>query len=154
MFGQTTAVYAFLRFSKAIAALAASMLDLCVVEFFDDFTLLEPKGTADSAQSSFSRLLKILGWREARDKDLDFAEVFVSLGAEVDLGSLSSHKVIVRNKPGRVEDIVKLLDQAILKPHAALLESLKGKFIYAESNLFGRLSATLIHSANAWIRAG
>ena len=38
MFGQTAAVYAFLRFSRALSALATELLSVVCVEFFDDFT--------------------------------------------------------------------------------------------------------------------
>ena len=38
MLGQTAAVYGFLRFSRALATLAAWLFHLVVVEFFDDFS--------------------------------------------------------------------------------------------------------------------
>lgn len=38
MLGQAAAVYGFLRFSRAIAALGTALLSLVLVEFFDDFT--------------------------------------------------------------------------------------------------------------------
>ncbi len=50
MFGEVAAVYAFLRFSRAIAALAAKLYALVVVEFFDVFTQLEAQESWDSAQ--------------------------------------------------------------------------------------------------------
>ena len=37
MFGHTAAVYAFLRISRAIAALDARLLSLLLIEYFDDF---------------------------------------------------------------------------------------------------------------------
>ena len=49
MFGETGAVYGFLRVSRALATLAARLFNLIVVEFFDDFTQLEPSLTASSA---------------------------------------------------------------------------------------------------------
>jgi hypothetical protein len=50
MFGETGAVYAFLRISRAIAALASRLFHLVVVEFFDDFSQVEPSASSDSAQ--------------------------------------------------------------------------------------------------------
>ena len=38
MFGETAAVYAFLRISRALSALATQLLGLLNVEFFGDFT--------------------------------------------------------------------------------------------------------------------
>ena len=56
MFGQAAAVYGFLRFSRAIAALATSLLSLIIIEFFDDFTQIEPASTAASAQEAMNSL--------------------------------------------------------------------------------------------------
>ncbi len=52
MFGQTAAVYSFLRFSRALAALASKLLNMVIVEFFDDFTQLDPAQLGDSGQES------------------------------------------------------------------------------------------------------
>jgi hypothetical protein len=49
MFGETGAVYAFLRISRALAAIASKLFHLIVVEFFDDFTQLEPQQSQESA---------------------------------------------------------------------------------------------------------
>ena len=49
MFGETAAVYAFLRLSHALAAIAVKTFSLLVVEFFDDFTQIEHAGMAESA---------------------------------------------------------------------------------------------------------
>ena len=49
MFGETAAVYAFLRISRAMATIAVRTFGLLVVEFFDDFTQVENTVLADSA---------------------------------------------------------------------------------------------------------
>ena len=86
-FGQTAAVYAFLRFSRAISRLLSELLSLTTVEFLDDFTQLEPTASAQSAQDSFEGLLRLLGWEIATEekKRKPFAKKFISLGALVDL---------------------------------------------------------------------
>ena len=38
MFGETAAVYSFLRFSRALSFLGLKLFNLCLVEYFDDFT--------------------------------------------------------------------------------------------------------------------
>jgi len=65
MFGQTAAVYAFLRFSRALAALAAECFGLLLVEFFDDFTQVEASALGDSAQMAFESMVDVLGWKLA-----------------------------------------------------------------------------------------
>ena len=62
MFGTTAAVYAFLRFSRALAFLGTKLLGLTIVEFFDDFSQVECARLADSSQASFEELLGLLGW--------------------------------------------------------------------------------------------
>ena len=104
MFGQTAAVYALLRFSRAISRLSSELLNLTTVEFFDDFTQLEPEASARSAEESFEGLLRLLGWEIAMEekKRKPFTRTFVSLGTLVDLTLIGQGKVIVENKPGRV----------------------------------------------------
>ena len=68
MFGQTAAVYTFLRFRRALARLLSELLPLTTVEFFDDFTQLEPQATASSAQESFEHLFGCLGWEIAMEE--------------------------------------------------------------------------------------
>ena len=61
MFGTKAAVYAFLRFSRALAAIAAKLLNLFVVEYFDDFTQVEATALSESAQTSLEAVLGMLG---------------------------------------------------------------------------------------------
>ena len=73
MFGETAAVYAFLRFSRAFAALAKRTLSLLVVEFFDDFTQIEVQGLQQSSHETLEGLAALLGWQIAEgDKRLPF----------------------------------------------------------------------------------
>ena len=147
MFGQTAAVYAFLRFSRALSTIAAKVLKLTTVEFFDDFTQLEPKATSNSAHESFEGLLRLLGWEVAMEdrKRKPFADRFVSLGALVDLSMISKGRVIIENKLGRVDDIVALAEQIRSQDplRAPLLLSLRGKVLYAEGQLFNKISAVV-----------
>ena len=48
-FGQTAAVYAFLRISRALAALAARLFFVGSIAYSGDFTKIEPVATAESA---------------------------------------------------------------------------------------------------------
>ena len=70
---------------------------------------------------------------------------FVSLGALVDLSMISKGRVIIENKPGRVDDIVALAEQIRSQDQlrAPLLLSLRGKVLYAEGQLFNKISAVV-----------
>ena len=114
MFGQTAAVYGFLRFSRAISALACGLLHLTCVEFFDDVTQIEPRLTSDSAMKSFESLLDMLGWKISfGDKRLPFSKVFVSLGVMVGLPDFGKMDITLSNKPGRVQAIRKATDKVL-----------------------------------------
>jgi hypothetical protein len=52
MFGETAAVYAFLRISRALSAIATKTFNLLVVEFFDDFTQVECDALKDSSYAT------------------------------------------------------------------------------------------------------
>eukprot|EP00973_Karenia_brevis_P070458 9794954-Karenia_brevis.AAC.1 len=63
MFGQTAAVYAFLRFSRAFSFIATDVFWILNVPFFDDFTQVEPKATPHSAMVTMEAMFDILGWQ-------------------------------------------------------------------------------------------
>jgi hypothetical protein len=155
MFGTTAAVYAFLRFSRAISVLAARLLSVTVVEFFDDFTQVEPERLCESAYASLEQLLNLLGWRisMSEEKRKSFSKLFVSLGVEVDLSLTKDKKVLLRNKPGRVEGIRQLAN-SILAPDGRLgfkeALSLRGRVSYAEGQTHARVTAPLARLLSNW----
>ena len=160
MFGQTAAVYAFLRFSRAIAAIAMQSFGLLLVEFFDDFTQIEPQVTASSAQDAFEGLVKLLGWELSitEEKRKPFHHQFVSLGIEVDLSEVSSGWLALRNKPGRVAGIKEQVRELLAREPCLMgfrdALSLRGKFAYAEGQTFGRVLAPLARLLSAWAMVG
>ena len=82
MFGATAAVYSFNRLSRSLWFLMCKMLVIPSAVFYDDFPLLSPRETADSADECASALLDLLGWRHA------LRIFFLSLGS--DYGSIPS----------------------------------------------------------------
>ena len=158
MFGQTSAVYAFLRFSRALAAIAARIFSLVVVEFFDDFTQIESAHTAVSAMETMEGFLTLLGWEVARteSKRLEFDKCFVSLGISIDFSKARDRSVVVKNKPGRVQSICQEIDK--IRERGSLCFkgalSLKGKVGFAEGQLFYRVAAPLCRLLAKWVSFG
>ena len=145
MFGQTAAVYGFLRFSPALSAIASEIFCLASIEFFDDFTQVEPQLTCDSAMETMESFLDLLGWRiSLGDKRLPFGKRFVSLGVVMELPAKGKMEITLTNKPGRVEAIKaaaeKVLSSDRLFGFGDAL-SFKGKFSFAEGQTFGRVLA-------------
>ena len=147
MFGQVAAVYAFLRFSRALSAIASKLFDLVVVEFFDDFTQVEASETSTSAQEALEGLLTLLGWEIAvvADKRKPFQAVFTSLGVQVDYTGILDGDIHLVNKVGRVEGIraqvQAIVDRNILTFKDAL--SIRGRSAFAAGATFGRLTAPI-----------
>eukprot|EP00973_Karenia_brevis_P094669 12423604-Karenia_brevis.AAC.1 len=135
MFGQTAAVYAFLRFSRAFSFIATDVFWIFNVPFFDDFTQVEPKATAHSAMVTMEAMFDILGWQVSMSetKRLEFSKIFISLGAQLDFTDVHSGSIIIRNKPGRAQAIIEQINQALRAglTTPALL-SIRGRIIYAE----------------------
>jgi hypothetical protein len=156
MFGATAAVYGFLRFSRALSALGTFWLRLILVEFFDDFTQLEPAKTSDLAQTSFEDLLLLLGWNVSLgEKRLPFASRFASLGIEIDLSKTLEQTLELHNKPGRVEAIIVELDRLLsgkVKVGFKDALSIRGKLAYAEGQTFGRVLAPTTRVLSRWVQ--
>ena len=155
MFGASAAVYAFLRFSRALAYLGSKLLKLTLVEFFDDFSQVECVKLEKSAQTSFEALLKLLGWRIADTdaKRLPFAKQWVSLGVEVDFKDSKTSEILLRNKPGRIDNIAVAVGD-LLKKEAVLgfkeALSLRGRVSFAEGYTHAKLAAPLARLLSRW----
>ena len=145
MFGQTAAVYAFLRLSRALAAIAMNLFHLIVIEYFDDFSQIDAKVTSNSALRSMEGLLRLLGWKisMSETKRKPFDREFVSLGISIDLSSAVEGRIAVKLKPGRLESIRasvdKVLESGVIDFRSAL--SIRGKVVFAQGQLFARVAA-------------
>ena len=97
MFGETAAVYAFLRVSRALATIAVGLFSLLVVEFFDDFTQVENASLGDSAWKTMEGMLELLGWEVSmkESKRLPFQQIFVSLGVQVDFALTKDRRSVI-----------------------------------------------------------
>ena len=83
----------------------------------------------------------VTGWSL---KDIDsFAPSFSALGVQVDLGEFDAGKVFFGNTDIRIsglkEAIGEILAQGFIEPHVA--RKLRGRFLFARSNLFCRVGA-------------
>ena len=149
MFGQTAAVYGFLRFSRALSALAGEIFKLVTVEFFDDFSQIDPVRSSPSAQFAMEGLLKLLGWKVAmtESKRKPFAPIFVALGVQLDFTDILKGDIHLCQKPGRLEalelQIASILDTDCMSFKDAL--SVRGRVYFSEGQVFGRIAAPVIH---------
>ena len=141
-------------FSRALASLFAKLLDIIVVEFFDDFTQLESEETAESAQEALEAMIDLLGWELATEekKRKKFSKQFVALGVVIDLDEIQSGIVKLRNKPGRIEGIEDQLKILRVKRRLGFKDalSLRGKISFAEGQHYGRIAAPAAFILSRW----
>ena len=155
MFGETAAVYAFLRFSRALSAIFSKIFGMCVTEYFDDFTQVEPAATAESALETIEAVIDLLGWQlsKGEEKRRPFEKEFVALGVTVDLCAAMDAVVKLKNKPGRAEKTSWAIGQAKasgLDDRVAL--SIRGKIRFAEGQWFARVAAPAMYLLSQWAK--
>ena len=124
------------------------------MEFFDEFSQLEPVATSSSAMASLEGLLGLLGWTvSAGDKRQPFEKSFVSLGVVVDLSGISNGDVVLSHKPGRIDSIQAQVDAVVAKRSLAFEDalSLRGKIYFSEGQMYGRVAAPVVHMLSRWL---
>ncbi|CAE7159166.1 unnamed protein product, partial [Symbiodinium necroappetens] len=126
-FGASSAVTGFNRAARALRIIMSRLLYLVSTSFFDDYCQLEVDALTGSADQTALELLSLLGWEEAQ-KGL----------------------IRVRNKPGRVDDVLDLFNCLREDPvaNARILPSLKGKLLFASSHVFGRCAQVATQMIN------
>ena len=157
-FGSVCAVMAFNRMAKALRLILSELFMVINTIFFDDFCQLECEGLCDSAWETAEFVMKLLGWRisMSEDKRSPFAGEFNLLGAVVDLTRSTAGLVAVHNKPSRIADLQSLVQSICQSETVALslLETLKGRLLYAAGHTFGRCSQLAIQLISRVARRG
>jgi hypothetical protein len=142
-FGASASVLAFNRCSRAIYRIGASLLMLSWTNYFDDYPQVSLALDASSAKASAENLCKLLGWTVSEDakKRLNVSKQFSPLGVVFDYQKTSAGSFDVKNKPSRAEEFHTTVQGHVRskKITAAEASSLKGRFMYADSHVFGRV---------------
>ena len=144
-FGASAEVFGFNRYAWALRKIGTRLFSIVWTNFFDDFPQIDLGCMGNASMGAAERLLELLGWRFSKkpEKRLPFERSFDVFGVVVDLSASDSGKVVVRNKLDRVEAIAAQVDdmvaEGVCKPSAAA--SLRGRFQFAEGQLYGRAVA-------------
>ena len=152
MFGAKASVIGFNRCARALRNLAVQMLDLTVSNFVDDFPQVEFDQLATEACEDFERMMDLLGWKlKATGDDCKPEESFVALGCNVSFKrTMDEGFVEIANKPGRVVEIRRGIDEILKRGHMTPLEAqqLRGRFRYAGAQVMGRSGARALRVLN------
>ena len=138
-FGATAAVLNFNRVARAIKAVFVRLLHFATSQFYDDFTVIEPRASATTGRELWEEAMAVLGWK-IECKVLPGAE-FISLGVQFNLAeAMMNGRLVIRNTAKRIADlkreIVEVLRADELRPGRAA--SLRGKLGFAATQAFGR----------------
>ena len=141
-FGARNAVLGFNLYARALAWLAIVGLGATLTHFFDDFSQVEPKATAEKSGEALLRMFTLLGWKFKEDADQlkDFAQTFAPLGVIVDLTQAANGAIVVSNTEKRKErlgnELSRIENQNLIsRPE---VESLTGAFQFADCQCMGR----------------
>ena len=109
--------------------------------FFDDFPMVSTSGGSNILQKAASAVLNLLGWAHAEEgeKAPGFQNDFVALGVQVVMRDLGRGSFEIKNKPGRVEKLVSMIEEAAIRPDVAkALPELQGHLNFASGFFFNK----------------
>ena len=141
-FGAGHAVPNFCRVAEWIARLLQKLYYILVDHFFDDFFVVEPEITIQSAIACLKESFNLLGFQLDPEKSQPPSELCSILGVVFCTQTLHQQRIItVHAKETRVaflkEAIEKIFQNRRISPHQAA--SLVGKFQFLCSTLFGKV---------------
>ena len=148
-FGATGSVAGFLRVSTALFHIMTCGLQIWTGTFFDDFPVISRSDIATSTERHVSLLLDMLGMRFSKEgkKWVPFSNQMSVLGVVLDTSNFSNGSVFFKHTDSRKAELNETLDKHLnegsMTPKEA--ESLRGRLIWFESFLFGRVANLSLH---------
>ena len=138
-FGATASVVHFNRCARLIQHLGYKLF-LPWSSYFDDYPVVSPGFLARSTMSAMTTMLELFGFDYSKHKLKEFSTSADVLGVNVDFSHAMNDKILIGNKPGRLEDVKDAI--------GAVLESgtissrdcsrLLGRLQYVDSFVMGR----------------
>ena len=151
-FGARAAVMGFCRTSMCIWRLGVELFGLHWTVYFDDFYTVAASEEKCHINMATDLVFELLGWEISAEKGAAFASISKILGVQVDLGSSNLGILEVSNVPARVNEIASTIDKILADqmPSAAEMRSLRGRLVFAEAQIFGRLSGIHLRRLSKW----
>ena len=97
-------------------------------------------GVNDSTINTVTLLLRLLGFDYAKHKLKEISDVAGVLGVEIDLSKAEADGIMIRNKPGRITEVVGAIDTFLQSGCMTSREASRilGRLQYADSFIMGR----------------
>jgi hypothetical protein len=104
----------------------------------------------EQTQALVDDLFDMLGWKLKVQKP--FSAVFDALGVTFDLKDSMLDKFVIANKVSRVEEIVKSVNDIVVKGFlpAAIARSLRGRIQFSGAQVFGRAGAAALRTLGSY----
>ena len=150
------AVTGFCRSSFAIWSIGVSLFRIHWSCYFDDFFAVEKKELARHTSFIIDSLFSALGWSTSTEKNSDFSSLARALGVVINLSDTHLLRVSVSNSEHRGKDISDMIDGMLAKKYfrKSEMESLRGRLVFAEGQLFGRVAQRSLRELSCAIASG
>eukprot|EP00435_Cladocopium_sp_Y103_P052177 s900_g16.t1 len=141
-FGARAAVMGFCRASYAIWRIGVIVFNLHWTVYFDDYFLVAAVHEAKHIDLAQKLLFQLTGWQTSDEKEGGFGSISRILGVQIDLSEVHLGTITVSNVESRVRELTSVIDDILKrgKVTAAEVKALRGRLVFAEAQIFGRLT--------------
>ena len=154
-FGARAAVMGFCRTSYALWRIGVTLFQMHWTVFFDDYYLVASEHEARHVDLAQELIFRLLGWETSSEKEAGFRAIAKILGVQIDLNESLLGKFSVCNVESRVSEMVTAIDAVLDRGtlSAAEMRILRGRLIFAEAQIYGRLSGLHMQNLGRWEHA-
>ena len=155
-FGACASVNGFCRVSHGVWAIGVKGLKLIWCAYFDDFVAFCLEQETTGVSHCVSVLFSLLGWAVAEDKENAFSSSCKALGLVIDMESARLGCVMMGNTERRKGELSSSIADVLLSGRMSKAEAqrLRGRLLYAESQVFGRRSTKAMGVLSEFIHRG
>ena len=156
-FGAVASVLHFLRCSHSLWYIICKLGKIMATSYFDDFVLFSPDALKVSAANFVELTFLCIGWTFDMDgdKSSEFSAKVQALGALVDLSEVHRGVVRLANTDKRKKDLSMLIQNFLDagKMGHSEAQRLRGKLVFADNQIHGRLGPLLMKAVNEHIHS-
>ena len=149
------AVMGFCRVSHALWRMGVKLFRLHWTVFFDDFYLIASDQESRHVELTQQAFFKLVGWEVSSEKEAQFGAIARILGVQIDLSESLLGSFTVCNVESRVKELVNTIDDILNRRtlSAAEMRVLRGRLVFAEAQIFGRLAGIHMQQLSRWEHA-
>eukprot|EP00435_Cladocopium_sp_Y103_P069804 s179_g34.t1 len=141
-FGARAAVMGFCRASYSVWRIGVILFNLHWTVYFDDYFLVAEIHESKQVDVAQKLLFTLTGWQTSDEKEGGFNSLSRILGVQIDLQDAHLGSITVCNVESRVKELTAMIDDIVTrgKISAATMRTLRGRMVFAEAQIFGRLT--------------